>query len=76
MRLQALLIRLAVDDGGQDLVEYGLLAAIIGIVGVLVFPVIATKMDAAYLAWTGGAYADWCPDDPISAGGAACVAPP
>ena len=34
-------------DDGQDLVEYALLAAIIGIAGVLVFPDILSKLTAA-----------------------------
>lgn len=74
MRLHRLLVRLAVDDGGQDLIEYGLLAAIIGIAGILVLPIIEAKMDAAWDLWTGGAYDDWCPDDP--GGGATCSVEP
>jgi Flp pilus assembly pilin Flp len=64
MKLQALLVHLVVDDRGQDLVEYGLLAAIIGIAGILVFPQIEAAMDAAYSTWADGAYDQWCPDDP------------
>ena len=64
MKLQALFFRLVVDDRGHDLIEYGLLASIIGIAGILVIPTIVTKMDAAYTAWTNGAYNDWCPPDP------------
>jgi Flp pilus assembly pilin Flp len=70
MKLQALLIRLVIDDRGQDLIEYGLLASIVGIAGILVVPTIAEKMDAAFESWIVGAYDDWCPDDP--GGGATC----
>jgi hypothetical protein len=64
MKLKALFVRLVVEDGGQDIIEYGLLASIVGIAGILVFPTIQAKMGAAILTWTGGAYADWCPPDP------------
>lgn len=74
MKLRVLLFRLVVDDRGQDLIEYGLLASIIGIAGILVLPIIQAKMDDAYLLWTGGAYADWCPDDP--GGGGTCSVEP
>ena len=74
MTLKALFLRLVVDDRGQDLIEYGLLASIIGIAGILVFPTIEAKMSAVYVTWTGGAYADWCPDDP--GGGATCSVEP
>jgi Flp pilus assembly pilin Flp len=56
--------RLWDDDSGQDLVEYGLLAAIIGIVGVLVFPSIQTKMTNAFQNWGTNVYNLWVPDDP------------
>ena len=62
--------RLLVDDRGQDLIEYALLASIIGIAGVLVFPEMVERMENAYDTWTTGAYNDWCPDDP--GGGATC----
>jgi Flp pilus assembly pilin Flp len=68
--VKGLLSRLVVDDRGQDLVEYALLVSIIGIAGVLVFPEIEEAIGAAFDTWTGGAYDDWCPDDP--GGGAAC----
>jgi Flp pilus assembly pilin Flp len=74
--MKALFFRLVVDDRGQDLIEYGLLASIIGIAGILLFPTIEAKMSAAYATWTGGAYADWCPDDPIDLGGAPCSVEP
>jgi Flp pilus assembly pilin Flp len=70
MNLKALFVRLAAEDRGQDLIEYGLLAAIIGIAGILVFPTIEAKMSAAFSSWTTGAYNDWCPDDP--GGGTKC----
>ena len=58
------LVRLWLDDRGQDLVEYALLASIIGIVGVLIFPNIQTKMAAAFNSWGTNVYNLWVPDDP------------
>lgn len=68
MQFGLLLKRLVVDDDGQDVVEYGLLAAIIGIAGYLLFPQIENAMEAAYQSWGAESYDLWCPDDP---GGAA-----
>ena len=52
------------DEGAQSLIEYGLLAAIIGIAGVLLFPTIASKMAAAYASWGTAAQNAWAPCDP------------
>jgi Flp pilus assembly pilin Flp len=39
------------DDSGQDLIEYALLTAIIGIAGILSLQAFAPKMATAYLGW-------------------------
>ena len=70
MNVRFLLRQWLLDDRGQDLIEYGLLALIVAIAGYLSFPVIKTAMDAAYTSWTTGAYNQWCPDDP--GGGTTC----
>lgn len=59
--------RLLIEDTGQDLVEYGLLAGILGALGVLLFPEIADKMRGAYLAWVSGSQAVWEPCPPAPA---------
>jgi Flp pilus assembly pilin Flp len=74
MTVRTLFARLVVGNRGQDLIEYGLLAAIIGVIGILIMPTIEAKMDAAFALWNAGAYADWCPDDP--GGGATCSVEP
>lgn len=56
--------RLLEDDRGQDLVEYALLAAIIGIAGSLVLPLIAPKMGAAFSSWGSQIYNEWRPAAP------------
>lgn len=58
------IVRLVLDDSGQDLVEYALLSGIIGVAGILLFPVIAGKMGAAYTSWQFGAQAAWEPCPP------------
>jgi Flp pilus assembly pilin Flp len=52
------------DETGQDLVEYGLLAAIIGIAGVLLFPSIQTAMGVGFQQWGNEVYDLAAPNDP------------
>ena len=56
--------RLLVEDHGQDLIEYALLAAIIGIAGSLVLPLIAPKMGNAFSTWGTQIYNAWEPSPP------------
>jgi Flp pilus assembly pilin Flp len=57
--------RLLVDDRGQDLIEYALLAAIIGIAGSLVLPLVGPKMGNAFTTWGGQVYNTWTPSAPV-----------
>jgi Flp pilus assembly pilin Flp len=52
------------DDRGQDLIEYALLTAIIGVSGVLILSVIATRMGPAYRGWNTAAQNAWQPCAP------------
>ena len=61
VRLWRLLRR---DESGQDVLEYGLLAIIIGIAGVLVFPSIVSKLGNGYTNNNTAIQADWQPCDP------------
>jgi Flp pilus assembly pilin Flp len=45
--------RLLLDDAGQDLIEYALLAAFIGTVSILVWNAIAAGIGADYIGWDG-----------------------
>jgi Flp pilus assembly pilin Flp len=65
MYLGELLRRFVVDENGQDLVEYGLLASIIGIASLLAYQAIPAKMETAFKGWSTGVYNLWVPDDPI-----------
>jgi Flp pilus assembly pilin Flp len=64
-RFASLLKRLCTDDSGQDLIEYVLLTGIIAIAGILVFPIIQTKMASAYQAWNTNAQDLWDPPPPM-----------
>ena len=43
-----LCVRLVADDDGQDLIEYGLLAALVSIVAVLAITAVGTKLQTSY----------------------------
>ena len=60
------LSRLIVDESGQDLIEYGLLASILSIAGVLLFPSIKAAMDSNFAGWGTKVYNLWVPKDPGS----------
>jgi len=62
------LARFALDDRGQDLIEYALLSGFLGGVGLLVFPEIVDKMSVAYANWISAARdaAEPCPPAPAS----------
>ena len=50
-RLRELIVRFLQDDGGQDIIEYALLAAFIGTVGILAWRSIQTSVGAHYTGW-------------------------
>lgn len=65
-----LIIRLLHEDCGQDIIEYALLAAAIGTVGILAWQNIGVGIGNAYLGWdTGVQDLSSCTPDP---GGAGC----
>jgi Flp pilus assembly pilin Flp len=53
-----------IDDSGQDLIEYGLLASIIAIAGILLFPSIKSGMNTAFGNWGTAVYNLWAPAPP------------
>jgi Flp pilus assembly pilin Flp len=58
--------RLIRDEDGQDLIEYGLLGAIIAIAGALLIPTIVTNMGIALGNWGQQSYDAWIPPDPAA----------
>ena len=61
---RAVAARVIADDSGQDLIEYALLTAIIGVSGVLVFSTLSTTMGAAYSSWNTAGQIAWEPAPP------------
>ena len=49
------LARLVTDECGQDLIEYALLSAAIGLAGITVFNAMAGVMQTAYGSWVSSA---------------------
>ena len=47
--------RLFVEDSGQDLIEYALLSASIGLAGIAVFSIMGDTMQSAYSFWVTSA---------------------
>jgi Flp pilus assembly pilin Flp len=56
------------DDSGQDLIEYALLTAIVGIAGLLALSTLPTKMGTAYSGWNAAGQNAWqpCPPKPAT----------
>jgi Flp pilus assembly pilin Flp len=42
------------DDGAQDLIEYGLLGALIGIVGIVAWTNVGAAITGSYVGWDTG----------------------
>jgi Flp pilus assembly pilin Flp len=64
-----LITRFSTDDGGQDMVEYALLAAFIGIAGWAVLLTLPGVIGATYASWldpTNGVPGRWDPPEPAS----------
>jgi len=62
--------RFITDERGQDVIEYGLLAAFIATVGILTWQSIGTELANKYTSWDGGVQVlSTCTPDP---GGGGC----
>jgi Flp pilus assembly pilin Flp len=58
------------DESGQDLIEYGLLGALIGTVGILAWTNIRVSLGSAYSGWGSGVNTlSGCTPDPIGTPG-------
>ena len=56
--------RLWIDDRGQDLVEYILLGATVGLAGVIAASVFPGVINAVYTSWDTATQSLWYPPDP------------
>jgi Flp pilus assembly pilin Flp len=63
---RGLIRRLLRDDRGQDLIEYGLLAFTIGLVGIAAWDAIVTGIGVGYGNWDTGTQNLWMPQDPAA----------
>jgi Flp pilus assembly pilin Flp len=70
MMIPRLFARLLHDDSGQDVIEYALLSALIGVVGILIWQNIGVSIRDAYQGWdTGVQSISSCTPDPVAFGG-------
>ena len=53
--LTAALCALAIDDDGQDMVEYALLSGIVGVASLAFFQLIQERMRTSYVNWHAAA---------------------
>lgn len=60
----ALVRRFFEQDDGQDLIEYALLTAVIGLSSVAVYDLFSNALRAAYGAWDTGINGLWEPPNP------------
>lgn len=60
----ALLNRLLHADDGQDLIEYALVTASIGLAGIATWPAISTAIGSAYGTWDADTQSIWETPDP------------
>ena len=58
--------RFLIDDRGQDLVEYVLLGATVGFVGLTVFNLFPGVIQAIYTSWDNATQSLWYPQDPAN----------
>ncbi len=56
--------RLLIADDGQDLIEYALITASLGFVGMATWPVIETAIGSAYGTWDADTQSIWEVPDP------------
>jgi len=60
----AVLVRLVEDERGQDVIEYALLTAAIGVVSAATWPVVASAIGTAYSALESNTHNLWEPPPP------------
>ncbi len=65
MPLVRTLRQLALDDSGQDLIEYALLTAIVTVAAIPIIVEIRDRMQSAYIGWGNAIQNNWSPNDPV-----------
>ena len=59
-----IVLRLLMDESGQDLIEYALLTAFVGFAGAAAFQLIGGSINATYTSWDLGVNELWEVPDP------------
>ena len=62
--MSELVRHLIVDEDGQDLIEYALLASTVGLAGVGLFPIIQAKIGTNFQQWGTNVNGIWIPPNP------------
>jgi Flp pilus assembly pilin Flp len=57
--------RLLREDSGDDLLEYALLSAVVGIAGAIALALMPSVINTVYSAWNVATQDAWQPADPI-----------
>ena len=68
-KVARLLARFVHGAAAQDLVEYALLAAFIGVAGYIVLGALSGDISLTYDSWRGATPSLWEPADPATSGG-------
>ncbi len=63
--MKTLFLGFIFGDDGQDIIEYALLSATIGLSAAVVFDLIAEGIAFAYSSWDGTTQGLWEPEDPL-----------
>ena len=66
--MNALLRKLLLNDQGQDVIEYALLTAAVGLSGIAVWPLIVSALRASYIVLDTQTQNLWVPVDPAGGG--------
>ena len=66
--MNALLRKLLVSDEGQDVMEYALLTAAIGVAGAATWPLIVSALGTAYAQLDSNTQDLWTPPNPTGGG--------
>lgn len=62
--VRSVIVALLRDERGQDLIEYALLTAAIGVAGIAAWPTIAASIGSTYRALNLNTQALWAPPSP------------
>ena len=59
------LLRVLRDESGDDLLEYALLSALVGVAGAVALALMPTVINTVYSSWDAATQGAWQPEDPV-----------